>query len=211
MDRRNQNQEEVIGIPLASPYEIDRSSRKPIRRATLSRKDSMVDRLKKISTKADNFVHGLRDHVSVGTKISETVKGKLSLGARILKTGGFEGVFRKAFSAGEGEKLLKASQCYLSTTAGPVAGLLFVSTERIAFISERAISLESPVGSSAKLPYKVLIPLRKVKGVFTSENMEKPSQKYIYISTVDGFELWFLGFVNYNKALKYLQKAVSQR
>ncbi|MBA0682811.1 hypothetical protein Goari_024502, partial [Gossypium aridum] len=38
-----------------------------------------------LGKKADTFAHGVREHVRLGPKISETVKGKLSLGARILQ------------------------------------------------------------------------------------------------------------------------------
>ncbi|PHU17168.1 putative GEM-like protein 8 [Capsicum chinense] len=65
----------------------------------------------------------------------ETLKGKLSLGAKILQVGGLEKIFQQKFSAKDDEKLLKVSQCYLSTTDGPIAGLLFISTEKIAFCS----------------------------------------------------------------------------
>jgi len=50
---------------------------------------------------------------------------------------------------------LKVSQCYLSTTAGPIAGLLFVSTEKVAFCSERSIKISSPSGKSVRVHYKV--------------------------------------------------------
>ncbi|KAL1803554.1 hypothetical protein ACET3Z_032201 [Daucus carota] len=73
--------------------------------------------------------------MKLGPRISETLKGKLNLGVMILRTGGLTKVFNQKFSM-RGEKLLKASQCYLSTTAGPTAGLLFISTDRIAFCSE---------------------------------------------------------------------------
>ena len=66
--------------------------------------------------------------VTLGPKLSETVKGKLSLGARILQAGGLERAFRHAFPAERGERLVKAHQCYLYTTGGPIAGMLFVST-----------------------------------------------------------------------------------
>ncbi|KAJ6861805.1 hypothetical protein NC651_037767 [Populus alba x Populus x berolinensis] len=59
----------------------------------------------------------------LGAKLSETVKGKLRLGAKITQHAGTENVFKQEFGVGEGEELLKASQCYLSTTAGPTAGL----------------------------------------------------------------------------------------
>lgn len=38
--------------------------------------------------------------------------------------------------------------------------------------------------------------------------MKKPSQKYMEIVTVDDFDFWFMGFLNYQKAFKYLQQAV---
>ncbi|MBA0786589.1 hypothetical protein Gotri_006845 [Gossypium trilobum] len=60
---------------------------------------------------------------------------------------------------------------------------------------------------------QVLIPLEKIKGVKESENMKKTSQKYMEIVTVDDyFQFWFMGFLNYHKAFKYLQQAIiSQR
>ena len=92
--------------------------------------------------------------VRLGPKFSETVKGKLSLGARILQVGGVKRVFKQIFGV-EGEKLLKASQCYLSTTGGPIAGLLFISSQRIAFCSDRSIKFSSPNGELIRIHYKV--------------------------------------------------------
>lgn len=94
----------------------------------------------------------------MGPKFSETVKGKLSVGARIIKKGGRENIFREIFGVDEGEKLLKASQCYLSTTAGPIAGILFISTEKIAFCSERSITLHLSAGTFFRTLYKVNFP-----------------------------------------------------
>lgn len=91
----------------------------------------------------------------LGPKISETVKGKVSLGAKILQVGGVEKIFKKLFTVKEDEKLLKASQCYLSTTGGPIAGLLFISTDNVAFCSERSMKLSSPNGQSVRVHYKV--------------------------------------------------------
>ncbi|CAN1254924.1 GEM-like protein 4 [Linum perenne] len=159
----------------------------------------------------DKFAHGIREHVKLGSKISETLKGKLSLGARILQVGGVKKVFRQLFSVGEGERLLKACQCYLSTNAGPIAGLLFISTHKLAFCSERSIQLSSPEGKSIRVHYKVLIPLEKIEMANQSENVKNPSQKYMEIVTVDGFDFWFMGFLSYKKAFKYLEKAISSR
>ncbi|XP_060671831.1 putative GEM-like protein 8 [Ziziphus jujuba] len=123
---------------------------------------------------------------------------------------GVEKIFKQLFSVGEEEKLLKASQCYLSTTAGPIAGLLFTSNEKIAFCSEKSIKFSSPTGELIRIRYKVVILLSKIKRVNQSENVKKPSQKYMEIVTVDNFDFWFMGFVNYKKAFKYLQQALSQ-
>lgn len=97
--------------------------------------------------------------VKMGPNFSETVKGKLSVGAKIIKKGGRENIFRDMFGLIDGEKVLKASQCYLSTTAGPIAGILFISTEKVCFCSERSIKLHSSSGGIAKIPYKVLVSL----------------------------------------------------
>eukprot|EP00261_Vitis_vinifera_P023895 XP_010656009.1 PREDICTED: GEM-like protein 4 [Vitis vinifera] len=158
--------------------------------------------------KGDNIVHGIREHVRLAPRIFETVKGKLSLGARILQQGGMKRIFKQLFGVTEGENLLKASQCYLSTTAGPIAGLLFLSTQRVAFCSERSIKFSSPNGELVRFYYKVSIPLRKIKRVDQSENMKNPSQKYMEVVTADDFEFWFMGFLNYQKAFNCLQKAL---
>ncbi|GLT54305.1 hypothetical protein SLA2020_275140 [Shorea laevis] len=94
--------------------------------------------------------------------------------------------------------------------AGPIAGLLFISTDKIAFCSEKPIKISCPSGEFTRIHYKVLIPLRKIKTVNQSENVKKPSQKYIDIVTVDNFEFWFMGFIDYQRAFKYLQQAITQ-
>ncbi|CAD5175914.1 unnamed protein product [Musa acuminata subsp. malaccensis] len=71
------------------------------------RRTSVVDWMSKLGEKAGGF----REHVTLGPKISETMKGKLSKGARIVQAGGVERVFRQAFSIVPGEKLLQAFQC----------------------------------------------------------------------------------------------------
>ncbi|XWS68438.1 hypothetical protein CRYUN_Cryun04dG0089800 [Craigia yunnanensis] len=225
---KNQLLEQVIGVPIKSTaYRVERTPRRYLPDAAGQYRISssaggsatfkkgkgnfVLTRMNKLGKKADTFAHGVREHVRLGPKITETVKGKLSLGARILQVGGVEKIFKQLFSVREGEKLLKACQCYLSTTAGPIAGLLFISSQKVAFCSDRSIKIPSPNGELLRVHYKVLIPLAKIKGVNQSENMKKPSQKYMEIVTVDDFDFWFMGFLNYQKAFKYLQQAVSER
>ncbi|KAF7822611.1 GEM-like protein 4 [Senna tora] len=215
----------VIGIPIiySTTYEFGKSSNrrylpdsdgqyynKSTKFSNQSKANSVLSRVSKLGRKADSFAHEVREHVRLGPKISDTVKGKLRLGARILQVGGIEKIFMQLFSVSEEEKLLKASHCYLSTTSGPIAGLLFISTEKVAFCSERSIKITTPKGNHIKVHYKVLIPLKKMKSVNQSKNVKNPSQKYIQVVTVDNFDFWFMGFLNYQKAFKYLQHAVSQ-
>ncbi|KAL0341699.1 UNVERIFIED_CONTAM: GEM-like protein 4 [Sesamum calycinum] len=162
----------------------------------------------KLERKGTSFAYRIREHVRMGPKFSETVKGKLSVGAKIIKKGGRENIFREVFGARDGEKLMKASQCYLSTTAGPIAGILFISTDKVAFCSERSIAVESNSGGILRTPYKVRkLGIRSKEQM--SENVRNPAQKYIEIVTEDNFEFWFMGFVRYEKALMSLQRVIS--
>ncbi|XP_019158314.1 PREDICTED: GEM-like protein 7 [Ipomoea nil] len=167
-----------------------------------------------VAHKMNKFAQGIREHVKLGDKITETVKGKLSLGKKILQVGGVSKIFKWNFNVKEGEELLKTSQCYLSTTSGPIAGLLFISTDKIAFCSERSIKLSSSSSSSSgkslRVRYKVMIPLRKIKSANESRNEKKPSQKYIQVVTEDKHEFWFMGFLNHQRTLKHFKEAIYQ-
>ncbi|MCE3049303.1 hypothetical protein HAX54_044577 [Datura stramonium] len=90
-----------------------------------------------------------------------------------------------------------------------MTGLLFISTDKVAFCSERSIKLLSPTGKLLGIRCKVSIPISKIKKAKEIENMEKPSQKYIYFVTEDDFEFWFMGFLNHQKTLRYLQQGIS--
>ncbi|RVX16147.1 GEM-like protein 4 [Vitis vinifera] len=159
---KNQLQEQVIGIPVSCQY--DKPSPSNDSRAIIPKKmDSTNYRMNKNNKKSDNFVDGVREHVRLGPKFSETVKGKLSLGARILQLG-----------------------------------------------DERSIKFSCPNGELVRIHYKVSIPLRKIKRANQSENVKNPSQKYMEIVTVDNFDFWFMGFLNYQKTFSYLQEAISQ-
>nr|GMD39275.1 GEM-like protein 4 [Ipomoea batatas] len=101
--------------------------------------------------------------VRLRPKITDILKGKLILGAKLLQAGGIQKVFKKNFRTvrDDSEKLLKASQCYLSTTSGPMPGLLFVSTHKLAFLSDRSIKILSSTGKSMRMHYKPKWPLRR--------------------------------------------------
>lgn len=165
---------------------------------------------KRLARKADSLSQKVQEHVRLRANISETIKRKLSLGAQILQVGGVEKVFMRYFSVSEDESLLKILQCYLSTTSGPLAGLLFISNEKVAFCSDRSIKVFNQKGQMRRIRYKVAIPLKNIKCVNESQNVEKPTQKYINIVTVDNFDFWLMGVFKYHKTFKYLEQAISQ-
>ncbi|KAI4384308.1 hypothetical protein MLD38_002481 [Melastoma candidum] len=174
--------------------------------------ESIIKRRSKIRRKADIFsvAKSVLEHVRLSPNISDAVKGKLSLGAQILQVRGMKKVFKHVFGVTENERLVKASQCYLSTTAGPIAGVLFISNEKIAFCSERTLKLSCPNGKFIRVHYKIAIPLAKIGTVNRSENMKRPSQKFIQIVTVDNFDFWFMGFLNHQESFECLQQAIYQ-
>jgi hypothetical protein len=53
---------------------------------------------------------------------------------------------------------------------------------------------------------QVLVPLKKIKMLNQSENVKKPSQKYLELVTVDDFEFWFMGFINYQKTFNIFSR-----
>ncbi|GKB91693.1 GEM-like protein 7 [Tanacetum coccineum] len=160
-----------------------------------------------LSTSKSSDMHLIKSND--GKSLIEIVKLKLSYGAKILPLGREGKIFRKNFCTTDNEKLVHASRCSLYTTAGAIEGILFMSTERVGFCSDRSLKTYSATGELLKFQYKVSIPLRKIKGVGESMNAKKPSNKYMELVTVDDFNFWFLGFPNYKKTLRYLHQTIS--
>ncbi|KAJ9549464.1 hypothetical protein OSB04_022007 [Centaurea solstitialis] len=180
---RRQNMENsfsgcVMGIPMTStrglllskPYEPHFS---------LS-----TSKIKGIERK-DSFSVRIKNHVSLVPKLMKTMKQTLSYGAKILPLGHEAKLFRKSFGTRDSEKLLHVHRCHIYTTAGAIAGILFMTTERVGFCSERSLQTYSTTGELLKFQYKVSIPLDKIKGVGESMNMKRPSNKYVELVTMD--------------------------
>ncbi|KAF3663261.1 putative glucan endo-1,3-beta-glucosidase A-like [Capsicum annuum] len=96
----------------------------------------------------------------------------------------------------------------------------YLSTNKVAFCNERSVKISSPTGKLLRISYKVMIPMSKIHKAKQSENIQNPSQKYIQIAInpsqkyiqiaiEDDFEFWFMGFLNHQKTLRYLHKAIS--
>ncbi|KAJ9549466.1 hypothetical protein OSB04_022009 [Centaurea solstitialis] len=193
----------VMGIPMISTRGLLLSSKPYEPHFPLSNsKSNNIER-------KGSFAVSIRNHVSLVPKLIETVKHKLSYGAKILPLGRDAKIFKKSFSTTDSEKLLHATRCYLYTTAGAIAGILFMTSERVGFCSERSLQTYSTTGELLKFQYKVSIPLEKIKGVGESMNTKRPSNKYVELVTMDDFSFWFMGFPNYNRTLRHLHRTIS--
>nr|TKV93216.1 hypothetical protein SEVIR_9G211600v2 [Setaria viridis] len=117
----------------------------------------------------------IHKRITLGAKTSATIEGKLSFSAKVLKAG-----------------------------TGPIAGMLFISTEKIAFHSDRPLNLASHKVGSTRVPYK------RVKGASVRGKLYNPDEKYIDLVTVDGFDFWLMGLISYEKSFRYLRHAISE-
>lgn len=89
--------------------------------------------------------------------ISDAAMARLTQGTKMFVEGGPERVFQREFGLLAAEKLLDSFVCYISTTSGPVTGMLYISNRRIAFCSDYAIRLPlSAGGNGVPAYYKVV-------------------------------------------------------
>ncbi|XP_071692190.1 putative GEM-like protein 8 [Rutidosis leptorrhynchoides] len=183
------------GLLLSKPYQ-------PLLTLSSSSKNNGVDR-------KGSFAVSIKNHANLGPRLIEIMKNKLSFGAKFFPVRHEGTIFSKRFSTKDNEKLLHATRCYIYTTAGAIAGSLFVSSERVGFCSDKSLKTYSATGEMLKFQYKVSIPFGKIKCVRESVNMKKPSNKYVEVVTVDDFSFWFMGFSNYKKTLRYLRQTIS--
>lgn len=154
---------------------------------------------------AEDLAGNVWQHLKTGPSIADTAMERLAQGTKVLTEGGYEKIFRQTFETLPEERLQKTYTCYLSTTAGPVIGTLYLSTEKIAFCSDNPLSYKVNADKTEWSFYKVALPLHQLKAVDASANRANPAEKYIQITSTDNHEFWFMGFVNYDKAVKSLQ------
>ncbi|KAI3806698.1 hypothetical protein L1987_22612 [Smallanthus sonchifolius] len=157
--------------------------------------------------KGQDYAGEVWQHLKTGPSITDAAVGRIAQGTKALTEGGYEKIFATTFETVPDEKLVKYYPCYLSTSAGPVMGILYMSTAKLAFCSDNPLSYK--VGEETQWSYyKVVIPLHQLKAVNASKSKANPAEKYIQIISVDNHEFWFMGFVNYDSAVKNLQGAL---
>ncbi|CAH9105158.1 unnamed protein product [Cuscuta epithymum] len=157
--------------------------------------------------KGQDLAENMWQHLKTGPSLADAAVGRIAQGTKILAEGGYDKVFRQTFETLPEEKLLKAYACYLSTSAGPVMGLLYLSSAKIAFCSDNPLSYK--VGEQTQWSYyKVILPIHQLKAVNPSASKINPVEKFIQVISIDNHEFWFMGFVNYDSAVKCLQGAL---
>ncbi|KAL4290908.1 hypothetical protein GQ457_14G003220 [Hibiscus cannabinus] len=163
-------------------------------------------KVEEATRKAEDLAENTWQHLKTNPSFTEAAMGRIAQGTKVLAEGGYDRVFRQTFETVPEEQLLNAFACYLSTSAGPVMGVLYVSTAKLAYCSDNPLSYK--IGSQTEWNYyQVVIPLRQLKAINPSASKVNPAEKYIQIISVDGHEFWFMGFLNYKGAITCLQEA----
>ncbi|KAI3895854.1 hypothetical protein MKW98_025645 [Papaver atlanticum] len=157
--------------------------------------------------RTEDLAGNVWQHLKTGPSVADAAMGRIAQGTKVLAEGGYEKIFLQTFESVPEEQLQKTFACYLSTSAGPVMGTLYLSNAKLAFCSDSPLSYK--VGEQTEWSYyKVVMPLHQLKAVNPSISKGKPAEKYIQVISVDNHEFWFMAFVNYDNAVKCLKDAL---
>lgn len=160
--------------------------------------------------KAEDLAGNTWQHLKTAPSLTDGALGRIAQGTKVLAEGGYEKIFRQTFDTVPEETLQNSYACYLSTSAGPVMGVLYVSTAKLAFCSDNPLSYKTNDKTEWSY-YKVIIPLQQLKEVNPSASRANSSEKYIQVISVDSHEFWYMGFLNYDGAVKCLQDGLQTR
>ena len=89
--------------------------------------------------------------MKTGPSFADAAVGRIAQGTKVIAEGGYEKIFQQTFETFPEEKLVKTFACYLSTSAGPVMGVLYLSTAKLAFCSDNPLSYK--VGEESQWSY----------------------------------------------------------
>ncbi|PNY09828.1 gem-like protein 1-like [Trifolium pratense] len=104
-------------------------------------------------------VHQSAQCVKTGPSFADAVVGRIAQGTKVLAEGGYEKIFRQSFETVPEEQLLKTYACYLSTAAGPVMGVLYLSTANLTFSSDNPLSYQT--GDQTQWTYYKILDVSK--------------------------------------------------
>lgn len=181
----------------------------PVEKPSNSPMESILNVFNSWSNKAETKANNIWENLKTSSSVPGAAWGKMNLTAKAISGGGFESLYKQTFATYPNETLKRTFACYLSTSAGPVAGTLYLSNVHVAFCSDRPLSFTAQSGQQTWSYYKVMVPLAMIGTVNPVNIRENPSEKYIQIVTVDGHDFWFMGFVNFDKASRHLSESIS--
>ncbi|GAV67916.1 GRAM domain-containing protein [Cephalotus follicularis] len=167
-------------------------------------------RVSEASKKAEDLAGNTWQHLKTAPSFADAAMGRIAQGTKVLAEGGYEKIFRQTFETVPEEQLQSSYACYLSTSAGPVMGILYVSTAKLAFCSDNPLSYKSG-GQTEWSYYKVVIPLHQLKAINPSSSRANTAEKYIQVVSVDNHEFWFMGFLSYDSAVSCLKETLQGR
>ncbi|GMI78447.1 FH interacting protein 1 [Hibiscus trionum] len=196
--------------PYVSPAPVQSSSSKSKMESVKGVLGKWGKKAAEDTKKAKEIAGNMWQHLKTGPSFADAAVGRIAQGTKVLAEGGYEKIFRTTFETVPDEQLLKTYACYLSTSAGPVLGVLYLSTQKVAFCSDSPLSYQAGAQTQWSY-YKVVIPLHQLRAVNPSTSKANTAEKYIQIISVDSHEFWFMGFVHYDGALKNLQRALQPR
>ncbi|CAN1216262.1 GLABRA2 expression modulator [Linum perenne] len=154
-------------------------------------------RVGEATKKAEDIAGNTWQHLKTSPSFADAALGRLAQGTKVLAEGGYENIFRQTFETIPEEMLQDSFACYLSTSAGPVMGVLYISTAKLAYSSDSPLSYKAD-GKTEWSYYKAVNP---------STSRTNAAEKYVQVISVDNHEFWFMGFLNYNSAIQCLQYA----
>ncbi|GMI67220.1 GL2-EXPRESSION MODULATOR [Hibiscus trionum] len=170
----------------------------------------MGRKVEEATRKAEDLAGNTWQHLKTSPSLAEAAMGRIAQGTKVLAEGGYDKIFRQTFATAPEEQLGNSFACYLSTSAGPVMGVLYISSAKLAYCSDSPLSYGNGTQTEWSY-YKVVMPLHQVQAVNPSTSRINSAEKYIQVVSVDGHEFWFMGFLNYGGAVTCLKEALQLR
>uniref|UniRef100_A0A453B2B8 GRAM domain-containing protein n=1 Tax=Aegilops tauschii subsp. strangulata TaxID=200361 RepID=A0A453B2B8_AEGTS len=168
---------------------------------------SVGKRFSEAARKTEGIAGDVWQHLKTGPSITDAAMGRIAQISKVISEGGYDKIFQQTFECLPDEKLKKAYACYLSTSHGPIMGVLYVSTAKLAFCSDSPVAYVTEDNQTASAIYKIVVPVPHLRSVTPTASQQNPAERYIQVVSVDNHDFWFMGFVNYDSAVKCLQDA----
>lgn len=92
---------------------------------------------------SSNFLFYVLKSVKTAPSLTDAALTRIAQGTKVLAEGGYENIYRQTFETAADEYLQNYFACYLSTSAGPIMGVLYVSSAKLAFCSDNPLSYKA--------------------------------------------------------------------